>query len=110
MSCSYLVRYHGIPEDPDRFLDHYRNRHTLILREYPNIRSCLLHRAAPWVDPVPVRPDGLFVLAELKFDSSADLNAALTSEVRMRSRADFVNFPRFNGEISHQAVITEVLF
>jgi hypothetical protein len=52
----------------------------------------------------------LFVLAELKFDSPADLNAALTSEVRMRSRADFVNFPRFNGDISHQAVVTEVLF
>jgi uncharacterized protein (TIGR02118 family) len=109
VSCSYLVRYRGMPEDPDRFLDYYKTSHGLILREYPKIRSCLLHRAVPWVDPVQVRPDGLFVLAELKFDSIEDLNTALASEVRMRSRADFTNFPRFNGEISHQAVITEVL-
>ena len=110
MTCSYLVRYRGMPEDPERFLDHYRTQHATILRAYPNIRSCLLHRGVPWADPVAVRPDDLFALAELRFDSIEDLNAALASDVRQRSRLDFVNFPRFVGEVSHQAVITEALF
>jgi len=110
MSVSYLVRYRGAAADPAAFLDHYRSRHATILRDYPGIRACRLHHPVPWVDPVQVRPDGLFLLAELRFDSLDDLNRALASETRQRSRADFVNFPRFEGEVSHQAVETEVLF
>ena len=110
MSCAYLVRYRGMPEDPERFLDHYRTQHASIMRAYPNIRACHLHRAVSWEDPVAVRPDGLFLLADLRFDSVDDLNAALASEMRQRSREDFINFPRFNGEITHQAIVTETLF
>jgi uncharacterized protein (TIGR02118 family) len=110
MSCAYLVRYRGLPEDSASFLDHYRTRHAPILRDYPNIRACYLHVATPWVDPVAVRPDNLFLLADLRFDSVGDLNAALSSGKRQRSREDFVNFPRFDGEITHQAVVTERLF
>lgn len=111
MSCSYLVFYRGKPEDPERFIDHYRSQHAPILRAYPNIRSCLLHRPAAWVDPVAIQPEkGLYLLAELRFDSIDDLNTALASEMRQRSREDFVNFPRFDGKVSHQAVVTETLF
>jgi len=110
LSCSYFVRYRGTPEDPRRFLEHYRKKHGPIMRAYPGITACRLHIGTPWVDPVAVTPENIFLLAELEFPSIEALNAALASEMRQRSRADFVNFPRFDGEITHQAVITETLF
>ena len=111
MSCSYFVYYKGIPDDPESFLDHYRKKHGPILKKYPKIRSCLLHRPVAWTDPATVNPpDGMYLLAELKFDSVEDLNEALASDARQESRKDFVNFPHFNGEVRHQAVVTEVQF
>ena len=110
MSCSYLIHYRGQPTDSAAFLEHYRRVHGPIMRRYPNIRGCLLHHAIPWVDPVSVRPDGLFVMAELKFDSIEELNQALAAEVRQESRRDFQNFPSFEGQIRHQAISTEILF
>jgi uncharacterized protein (TIGR02118 family) len=111
MAVSYFVRYVGRPADAERFLDHYRSRHAAILREYPGIRACRLHHPIAWNDPVAVRKDDVFVLAELVFDSAEDLDRALHSETRQRSRADFMNFPPLEGgEIRHLAVQTETLF
>ena len=110
MSCSYLIHYRGQPVDSAAFLEHYRRVHAPIMQRYPNIRGCFLHHAIPWVDPVSVQSDGLFLMAELKFDSIEDLNYALAAEVRQESRRDFQNFPSFEGQIRHQAVSTEILF
>lgn len=111
MSVSYFIRYAGKPEDADAFLQHYRTRHAAIMREYPGIKGCRLHHPVPWHDPVAVnKDDTVFLLAELEFDSVEALNAALLSDTRQRSRADFLNFPRLDGEIRHLAIRTEVLF
>jgi uncharacterized protein (TIGR02118 family) len=111
LSVSYFIRYAGQPRDAAAFLDHYRSRHAAIMREYPGIRSCRLHHPVAWNDPVAVHKDNAFLLAELVFDNEQDLDRALGSDTRQRSRADFLNFPPLeNGEIRHLAVKTETLF
>jgi uncharacterized protein (TIGR02118 family) len=110
-TVSYFIRYVGAPRDVAAFLAHYRERHAQILRDYPGIRGCRLHHPVEWNDPVKVNKDRVFMLAELVFDSREDLDRALASETRQRSRADFLNFPPLeNGEIRHLAVETETLF
>ncbi|MDR1828017.1 MAG: EthD family reductase [Methylobacteriaceae bacterium] len=111
MSVSYLVRYVGEPEDAEAFMEHYRTAHKQLMLRYPRIRGCKLHRPVAWNDPVAVKPDTIFVLAELIFDSIEDLNFALASEARQDSRKDFNNFPKIrNADIRHVAVETETLF
>lgn len=111
MSVSYFIRYAGVPADREAFLAHYRDKHALILRRYPGIRACRLHHPTPWVDPVPVNKDQVFLLAELVFDDEEALNRALASATRLESRADFQSFPSLSGgDIRHLAVVTEVLF
>jgi len=111
VTVSYLIRYVGQPEDADRFFEHYRTKHTEIMKRYPGIISCRLHHPVAWDDPVAVNKDQILVLAELVFESVEALNAALHAPVRQESRADFLNFPKLlNGEIRHLAVQTETLF
>jgi len=109
MTVSYFVRYHGAADDPAAFLNHYRARHAPILRDFPRIRGVVLHRPVDWRDPFPVNPASDFLVAQMTFDSAADLNAALASEARARARADMSNFPRFAGAASHQAMIQETV-
>jgi uncharacterized protein (TIGR02118 family) len=110
MTVSYLVRYQGAPADPERFHAYYAGTHAGILRDIPGIRSLVLHRPLSWNDPFPVRPDGVHLLAQMVFESSADLDRALASQARARAREDFANFPRFAGTVTHQALRQEVIF
>jgi uncharacterized protein (TIGR02118 family) len=110
MSVSYLVRYEGTPGDLDRFYAHYSTTHARILRDMPGIRSLILHRPITWNDPFPVQPGDVHLLAQMVFDSSADLDRALASEARARAREDFANFPPFIGTVRHQALRQEVIF
>jgi len=107
---SYFVRYRGSSSDPEPFQAYYENHHAAILREFPNIRSLILHRPAAWVDPFPVRRGDSTLLAQMQFDSVADLDAALRSEARRRARDDFHRFPPFDGEVTHQAMTGTIIF
>ncbi len=107
---SYFVRYRGSSADPDAFHAHYETRHAAILRQFPAIRSLILHRPAAWTDPFPVRCGETFLLAQMQFDGAGDLDAALKSDARRRARDDFHRFPSFAGEITHEAMIGKVIF
>jgi uncharacterized protein (TIGR02118 family) len=107
---SYFVRYRGAPSDPAAFQTHYETRHAAILRQFPNIRSLILHQPAAWTDPFPVRRGESALLVQMQFDSSADLDAALRSEARRRAREDFHHFTPFDGEVSHEAMTAKVVF
>jgi uncharacterized protein (TIGR02118 family) len=107
---SYFVRYRGSSPDADVFHAHYETRHAAILRRFPGIRSLILHRPAAWTDPLPVRRGATFLLAQMQFDSSGDLDAALHSQARREARDDFRSFPPFNGEVTHEAMTASVLF
>jgi len=107
---SYFVRYRGLSNDPVAFQRHYESQHAAILRQFPNIRSLIVHLPAPWDDPFPVQRGESMLLAQMRFDTVADLDTALRSEARRRARDDFHHFPPFNGEVTHEAMTAKVIF
>jgi len=110
MVASYIVRYHGSAADPDGFVARYHDAHAPILQRFPGIRSLILHRGAESTDPFRVNPGGNLLIAQMTFEDLPALNAALASPARAEAREDFANFPHFDGDVSHQAFITERLF
>lgn len=107
---SYFVRYRGAPSDPAAFLAYYESQHGAILRQFPNIRSLVLHHPAAWHDPFAVQHGQSFLLAQMKFDSVSDLDAALLSDARRQARDDFRRFPPFEGEVTHEAMTGKTIF
>ena len=107
---SYFVRYRGSSRDFEAFQSHYETRHAAILQSFPNIRSLVLHLPAAWTDPFPVRRGESLLLAQMVFNSPADLDAALRSEARKAARDDFYRFPPFEGEVTHEAMSGKVIF
>jgi uncharacterized protein (TIGR02118 family) len=107
---SYFVRYRGSAADPAAFADYYATHHAAILKHLPGIRSLSLHEPAAWSDPFPVRDDRTALLAQMTFDTPADLQRALRSDARRLAREDFARFPQFSGEVTHQAMRAKVIF
>lgn len=110
MTASYIVRYHGTAPEPERFLDYYRRSHAPILQQFPGIGSLVLHQRADFTDPFPVNPGGNLLIAQMTFDDMPALNAALASPARAEARDDFAGFPAFDGEVTHQAFVSEKVF
>jgi uncharacterized protein (TIGR02118 family) len=106
---SYFVRYRGASPDPKAFQAYYESQHAEILKQFPNIRSLILHRPAAWTDPFPVRPGKSMLLAQMQFDSADDLDTALRSQARRLARDDFQRFPPFDGEVTHEAMTGNVI-
>jgi uncharacterized protein (TIGR02118 family) len=96
--------------NPEAFREYYETRHAEILRKFPNIRSLILHQPARWSDPLPVLRGESTLLAQMQFDSPADLDMALQSEARRQARDDFRRFPAFDGEITHEAMTRKIIF
>ena len=87
MAARLIVLY-STPEDPAAFDAHYRDVHTPIVQRYPNLRGLSLTRT----DGVAGRPPDFYLMAEMSFDSRADLDAALASEAGRESGRDLRNF------------------
>jgi uncharacterized protein (TIGR02118 family) len=83
-----LIVLYNVPEDPEAFDAHYRDVHTAIVERYPNLRNVRLTK------PVGVagRPAPFHLMAEMSFDSAADLDEALMSEAGADSARDLRNF------------------
>jgi uncharacterized protein (TIGR02118 family) len=107
---SYFVRYCGSAVRPEEFRRYYETRHAAILRQFPNIRSLIVHEPSTWSDPFPVRRADSFLLAQMVFEHASDLDAALRSPARRQARDDFARFPPFDGEVTHEAMIGKVMF
>lgn len=110
MTVSYFVRYRGAPTDPAAFDAHYAGPHAALLRDFPGIRSLILHGPAAARDPFPTNHAGLHLLSQMVFDSEAALQAALDSQARRRAFEDRANLPAFDGTVAHQAMRAEVIF
>jgi uncharacterized protein (TIGR02118 family) len=82
-----LVLYHP-PQDPAVFEQYYRGTHIPLARRIPGLRSCTIS-AAP---PRALAGNPIHLVAELTFDSMADLNAALASPEGQATAADLANF------------------
>jgi uncharacterized protein (TIGR02118 family) len=107
---SYFVRYEGQAASPEEFVAHYREAHVPILARLPGIRRIILHTPAAWKDPYPVKPDRFALIAQMVFDSLADLERAVSSEERAEARRHFANFPPFEGVVYHQAAVSDEVF
>jgi|SRR5271166_1391272 len=107
---SYFVRYRGTSPDPRAFSEYYATQHASILRGFGNIRSLVLHQPAEWADPFPVVRGETLLLAQMAFDSTKDLDEALQLDARRQAREDFLRFPKFVGEVTHEAMSGKVIF
>jgi uncharacterized protein (TIGR02118 family) len=83
-----LIALYSAPEDPAAFDRHYREVHTPIVRRYPGLRDLRLTR----LDGLGGRPAAHYLMAEMTFDSRADLDAAMASEAGRESGRDLRNF------------------
>jgi uncharacterized protein (TIGR02118 family) len=83
-----LIVLYNHPGDPAAFDAHYRDVHTPIVRRYPKLRAIRLTRT----DGVAGRPADYYLMAEMSFDSRADLDVALASDAGRESGRDLRNF------------------
>lgn len=83
-----LIALYNPPADPEAFDAHYRDVHLPILRRYPNIRDVRL--SSP--QGVAGQPAPYYLMAEMVFDTDADLQAALASDAGRESAKDLRNF------------------
>ena len=83
-----LIALYAAPEDQAAFDAHYRDTHAPIVRRYPGLRDLRLTRT----DGVGVRAPAYYLIAEMAFDTRADLDAALASEAGVESGKDLRNF------------------
>jgi uncharacterized protein (TIGR02118 family) len=82
-----LIALFDQPDDTDAFEAHYRNVHAPIVRRYPGLRDLRLTR------PTAVgRSTAPYLVAEMVFDTRAELDAALASEPGIESGRDLRNF------------------
>jgi uncharacterized protein (TIGR02118 family) len=83
-----LIALYNQPDDPDAFDAHYRDVHSPIVARYPNLRDTRLSKPGG----VAGRPSPYYLMAEMAFDSEADLDEALSSEAGAESARDLRNF------------------
>ena len=83
-----LIALYSPPDDPAAFDAHYRNVHAPIVQRYPKLRGTRLTRA----DGLGGRPAPFYAMAEMRFDSRADLDEALASDAGRESGRDLRNF------------------
>jgi len=83
-----LIALYNAPDDTASFDAHYRDVHTAIVARYPNLRETRLTKPAG----VAGRPPAFYLMAEMIFDTAADLDAALMSEAGTESARDLRNF------------------
>jgi uncharacterized protein (TIGR02118 family) len=83
-----LIVLYNSPDDTDAFDAHYRDVHTPIVARYPNLRDVRLSKLAG----VAGRKPAHYLMAEMIFDSAADLDEALGSEAGAESARDLRNF------------------
>jgi len=83
-----LIALYAAPEDQAAFDAHYRDTHAPIVRRYPGLRDLRLTRT----DGVGGRAPAYYLIAEMAFDTRADLDAALASEAGVESGKDLRNF------------------
>ena len=83
-----LIALYSAPEDPAAFDAYYREVHEPIVRRYPKLREMRMTMARGLGD----RPAAYYAMAEMRFDSRADLDEALASEAGRESGRDLRNF------------------
>ena len=82
MTARFLAVYET-PADPAAFDRHYREVHLPLLRRLPGLRRCTISR-----DITALRGEPCYLIAELDWDTMADLQAAFASAEGQATAAD----------------------
>ena len=107
--CTYLVAYEGEAEDKNVWLSYYIAHHPPIMARFPGIRQIEISTRLDWCGFLPYPRVDFLQRNKVVFDSPAALTAALNSPVRHEMRADFKNFPPFNGGNTHFPMLTRTV-
>jgi uncharacterized protein (TIGR02118 family) len=83
-----LIALYDHPEDAAAFDEHYRTVHAPIVDRYPKLREVRLTTPRG----VAGRPAPYHLMAEMSFDTMADLEDALGSDAGLESAKDLRNF------------------
>ena len=107
--CTYLVSYEGKAEDLNAWHNHYLERHTGHMANFPGIRELEVYTRLDWVSSAPWHRSNFMQRNKVAFDDPEALTAALHSPVRHEMRADYKTFPPFTGPTKHYAMTTRVV-
>ena len=107
--CTYLVAYEGPADDEAAWLAYYLEHHPPLMAKLPRIRELEIYTPIEWRCPPQLRRVRHLQRNKVAFDSAADLGAALDSPVRREMRADFAQFPRHRGRVTHYAMTTQLV-
>ena len=87
MAAQLLVMYNQ-PDDPQAFDSYYYGTHVPIFAKTPGVRAVVFSRG-PLTSVVG--ESNVYLVAQVTFDSMADLQAGLASEAAQAAVADFPN-------------------
>jgi uncharacterized protein (TIGR02118 family) len=82
MTARFLAVYET-PADPAVFDRHYREVHIPLLRQLPGLRQYTISR-----DVVPLHGEPYYLIAELDWDTMAELRAAFATPAGRATAAD----------------------
>lgn len=83
-----IIAIYAPPADPAAFDKYYWETHIPLAKQIPRLRSCVVTTSTPKV----LAGNPVHLMAQLTFDSMADLEAALASPEGQATAADLVNF------------------
>ncbi|CAH1648575.1 MULTISPECIES: hypothetical protein [unclassified Chelatococcus] len=107
--CSYVVHYSGQAENLNAWFTHYVTHHPQIMRRFPGIREIEVLSRIDWCDALPWQRVHHIQRNRVMFDSPGALTAALQSPVRHELRADYYQFPKYEGGNAHYPMATDII-
>lgn len=84
-----VIVIYGRPDDPAAFDSHYAERHVPLVRKMPHLKEFRYSRGPVIASDAENTPH---LVAELTYESEADLDASLSSEAGQAAVADLENF------------------
>ncbi len=106
LPCSYLVQYPGPAADLNAWHAHYNTHHPPLMAKFPGVRAIEIYTRIDYVTGLDWARENMMQRNKLLFDSPDALTAGLLSPVIQEMRADFHQFPPFEGGNVHYVLET----
>ncbi|REE07360.1 hypothetical protein B0G71_7853 [Paraburkholderia sp. BL27I4N3] len=110
LPCQFLVHYPGRAENLDEWLSYYLTHHPQIMKFFDGVREIEIFTRVDWIDAMPWTRVHYMQRNKLMFDSAEAITEAMNSPVRHQMRADFEQFPPFEGSNIHHPMSARTFF
>jgi uncharacterized protein (TIGR02118 family) len=107
-ACTYFVSYEGQAADDAAWLAHYLRHHPPLMKKLPGLRALEVYSRVDYDSGLDITKSRALQRNLVMFDSLQELNEALNSPVRRELRADYDNFPAFEGTSPHGVMESEI--